>query len=76
MSIYIEADDMMRNVQQEYAQSVPYRNAFKRMIKKAKAIDIVRCRECTYKGEINCPLYYLRRELKPDDFCSYGKREG
>ena len=35
--------------------------------------DIVRCKDCTYRGEINCPMYYKRAELTDDDFCSFGE---
>lgn len=44
------------------------------IMKTAPSIDLVRCGECAYKGEINCPMYYRDRELKPTDFCSYGER--
>lgn len=51
------------------------------------SIDIVRCKECRWAchyvndGHIECRLYShpLRHdyhEMKPDDFCSYGEREG
>lgn len=34
---------------------------------------IVRCCNCTYRDEINCPQYYRRAELKDNDFCSIGE---
>ena len=37
--------------------------------------EIVRCKDCTYRGEINCPQYYRRTELSDDYFCADGKRE-
>ena len=43
-------------------------------IVEAPSIDICFCRECAYKGEINCPMYYRDKELKPTDLCSYGER--
>ena len=47
----------------------------------APSIDIVRCRECEYWNTKDCRegvgecewAYYM---TKPDDFCSYGEREG
>lgn len=49
--------------------------------------ELVRCKECKFSaryvddGHIECRLYShpLRHdyhEMKPDDFCSYGEREG
>lgn len=35
---------------------------------------LVRCKDCTYRGEINCPQYYRRTELSDDYFCADGKR--
>ena len=53
----------------------------------APSIDIVRCRECKHfhKEGITDKSYYCKqfhdrngywREVNPDDFCSYGEREG
>ena len=36
--------------------------------------NIVRCKDCTYCGEINCPQYYRRTELSDDYFCADAKR--
>ena len=36
---------------------------------------VVRCKDCTYRGEINCPQYYRRTELSDDYFCADGKRK-
>ena len=58
-----------------------------RILNDAPSIDIVRCKECKFSaryvddGHIECRLYShpLRHdyhEMKPDDFCSYGEREG
>ena len=49
--------------------------------------DFVRCKECkwwldnlnednTDEDYIECPFDGTRRIPKPDDFCSYGEREG
>lgn len=32
--------------------------------------EIVRCKDCTYRGEINCPQYYRRTELSDNYFCA------
>lgn len=37
--------------------------------------EIVRCKDCTYRGEINCPQYYRRDELSDDYFCADGERK-
>ena len=38
--------------------------------------ELVRCRDCTFRNEINCPLYYRHSELPPDDwFCADGERK-
>ena len=37
--------------------------------------ELVRCKDCTYRGEINCPQYYRRTELSDDYFCADGELE-
>ena len=38
--------------------------------------ELVRCRDCTFRNKINCPLYYRHSELPPDDwFCADGERK-
>lgn len=37
--------------------------------------EIVRCKDCTYRGEINCPQYYRRTELSDNYFCADGRKE-
>lgn len=37
--------------------------------------EIVRCKDCTYRDEINCPQYYRRDELTDSYFCADGKRK-
>ncbi len=39
------------------------------------AVQVVRCKDCTYLGEINCPQYYRRAELSDDYFCADGERQ-
>jgi len=36
--------------------------------------EIVRCRNCTFRNEINCPQYYRRKELPENWFCADGDR--
>lgn len=57
-------------------------------IKDAPSIDICFCRECKWRKtdnscDLNCRIEYLDGTetdmwfyVKPDDFCSYGEREG
>ena len=43
----------------------------------APSIDIVRCKECKWRGiPTACPIdnFYAQRWTKDDDFCSYGER--
>ena len=48
----------------------------------APSIDIVRCKECKYcvdagaQGALVCDNSYIDMDIHPDDFCSYGEREG
>ena len=37
-------------------------------------VEVVRCRDCTFRNEINCPQYYRRKELPDDWFCAAGER--
>ena len=46
-----------------------------------EAVLVVRCKECKHSkptkyanGNLHCSLHY--RSNMPDDFCSYGEREG
>lgn len=43
-------------------------------IDEAPSIDIVRCKECTERDDDWC--MYFGNIINPDDFCSYGEREG
>ena len=43
-------------------------------IDKAPSIDIVCCRECTEREDDWC--LYFGKMINPDDYCSYGEREG
>ena len=47
-----------------------------------KRVDVVRCRECKHRkyddifGMLWCNLDSCTKRVKPDDFCSYGEKEG
>ena len=45
-------------------------------IDEAPSIDIVRCGECKYQRDDLCDKWSYSHCVKPDDFCSYGEREG
>ena len=40
------------------------------------AESVVRCKECKHKDDIVNYCYENDRNIKADDFCSYGEREG
>ena len=42
----------------------------------APSIDIVRCKECKNKDTYCDYCHKLEMNIKADDFCSYGEREG
>ena len=52
-----------------------------RMLNDAPSIDIVRCKECRWgkpysDKQLECDALGLGGLKFPDDFCSYGEREG
>lgn len=53
-----------------------------KIIDSAPSIDIVRCSECKYcvdagaQRALVCDNEYIDMDIHPDDFCSYGEREG
>lgn len=84
MSKYIEIDELISAI-----KTAPVWTGLDAIgrIKTLPTIDIVRCKECKFSaryvddGHIECRLYShpLRHdyhEMKPDDYCSYGEREG
>ena len=81
MSRYINADKLIEHITNtadlggwigEALQQI--KQVAIKYINLAPSINIIRCRKCALKGEINCPMYYRDKELKPTDFCSYGER--
>lgn len=71
MSRYIDAD--------EFEMLIDLHGAYS--IKDVPYIDLVRCKECRYWNTKGCRdgvgecewAYYM---TKPNDYCSYGEREG
>ena len=58
---------------------------FETMLSEAPTVDavpVVRCRECKRRkyddifGMLWCNLDSCTKRVKPDDFCSYGEKEG
>lgn len=39
----------------------------------ANVAEVVRCKECIYRGREGCAMFY-RCNCTDNDFCSYGKR--
>ena len=84
MSRYIEADKVLKELHLNYKDVIYIdKNDTAKRIKKIQSIDIVRCKECKCfnhfedkeHGEWNtCERHMIF--MNPDDFCSYGEREG
>ena len=75
MSRYIDADAFLK----EYCEPYPHvYMAMSKAVADAPSIDIVRCKECKWYSDMcGCTEHdevYL--VTNPDDFCSYGEREG
>ena len=37
-------------------------------------VEVIRCKDCTFRNEINCPLYYRRSEFPDNWYCADGER--
>ena len=73
MSRYIDADAFLK----EYCEPYPHVfMAISRAMADAPSIDIVRCKECKHIYTMDCAFYEVGDNVKPDDYCSYGEREG
>ena len=46
------------------------------LISECEVIDIVFCKECKHIYTMDCAFYEVGDNVKPDDYCSYGEREG
>ena len=76
MSRYIDTDTLEEKAKQ---YSIGYYEADEWAvplceISEAPSIDIVFCKECTERDDDWC--MYFGNIINPDDFCSYGEREG
>ena len=79
---YISKEDVLGKLYLDH-KDVTYidKNAAAERIKKIQGIDIVRCKECKYERDGEEFMWCehpkgLDSIVKPDDFCSYGEREG
>ena len=90
MSRYIDADKLAMHLA-DYQYSIPYgcidesaedMGAYMAVGECLKAIDeqpiidIVRCKECKWEWTKKCPPHRMGLIHEPDDYCSYGEREG
>ena len=77
MSKWIDADALMNQWCDEMCKPKPSCEedcAIYDYVRLAPSIDIVRCSECTERDDDWC--MYWGNVINPDDFCSYGEREG
>ena len=81
MSRYIDAEWLMNffvDIPNNFTLTIGNLRA---TVNDAPSIDIVRCRECRHRNE-RCGMgehrwcEILNMSTTPDDFCSYGEREG
>ena len=83
MGRYIDADALKKDLSENYT-FYGFRqllNDFYEALDTAPSIDIVRCKECKHwcKGDEVYGICYRcpnTRQMRYDDFCSYGEREG
>ena len=73
MNKYIDADDVANAIYHHFPSIRTMADA-RGIIEEAPSIDIVRCRECLEYDDDWC--MYWQNVINPDDFCSYGEREG
>ena len=81
MSRYVEVEQLTANLDNGLWGKDWDKALAEAIIEDAPSIDIVRCRECKHwcKGDevygicCRCPN---TRQMRYDDFCSYGEREG
>ena len=76
MSKYIDVEWLKQNFNTVFWSQIT------KTIDSAPSIDIVRCSECKYcvdagaQRALVCDNEYIDMDIHPDDFCSYGEREG
>ena len=77
MSRYIDADELGASV---IKNTVFDKGDVIKLIEDTPSIEIIRCRECKYwrnKNPQQIPTASIMcGHMHPDDFCSYGEREG
>ena len=71
MSRYIDAEILKERL----IKNITLTNAIDRSFNEAPTIDIVLCGECKWFGDEGW-CFWRDVAIKPDDFCSYGEREG
>ena len=75
MSRYIDISDLdIPSDENDYDELVAFADKIAAMVTGIWSIDIVRCRECLEYDDDWC--MYWQNVINPDDFCSYGEREG
>ena len=75
MSRYIDADAMKEWLDEYLSVFKKYdKSEVKGFVEHQPSIDIVRCKECVEYDDDWC--MYWQKVINPDDFCSYGEREG
>ena len=80
MSRYIDADLLKGEIRKAFP-SFYMRVEINTLVNLAPSIDIVRCGECRWgkpysDKQLKCNALGLGGLKFPDDFCSYGEREG
>ena len=78
---YVKAVMLNDRLMQGNAEFTLYAQQVETQVKALPSIDIVRCRECKHwcKGDEVYGICYRcpnTRQMRYDDFCSYGEREG
>ena len=78
MSRHIDADVLIAWIKgsQQMTSKVKATIARIKTMPTADAVSVVRCKECKHKDDIVNYCYENDRNIKADDFCSYGEREG
>ena len=78
---YVKAVMLNDRLMQGNAEFTLYAQQVETQVNALPSIDIVRCRECRHRNE-RCGMgehrwcEILNMSTTPDDFCSYGEREG
>ena len=82
MSRYIDIDKVLKELHLNHKDVIYIdKNDTAKRIEKIQGIDIIRCKECKHWSYSDLIESHNRCErtmklTKPDDFCSYGEREG